>query len=95
MQVITGTGGIYSRAEGDLVVPVDARDRAVALRQHPQLMRDTHSGDVHLRVLTVPAQHLHCIDKGTDIAQSDPLRKHGQGLRVGESLGNTKRRDAE
>jgi two-component system sensor histidine kinase MprB len=56
VQVITGAGDIYRRAVGDLLVPVDAQDRAVALRQRSELLRDTHSGDVHLRVLTAPLE---------------------------------------
>jgi two-component system sensor histidine kinase MprB len=55
VQVITSTGDIFSQAQGDLPVPVDAKDRAVAMGQHTELLRDTHSGDVHLRVLTVPS----------------------------------------
>ena len=48
------TGDIFRRAEGDLVVPVDASDRAVAAgqRRGPPA-RHRSSGDVHLRVLTV------------------------------------------
>jgi two-component system sensor histidine kinase MprB len=55
VQVITSQGDIFIRAQGDLVVPVDDADRSVALGQHAALRRDTQSGDVHLRVLTVPA----------------------------------------
>jgi len=55
LMICTTPTGSPDRAEGDLAVPVDAGDRAVALRQHAELLRDTHSGDVHLRVLTVPA----------------------------------------
>ena len=58
VQVITGAGDIYSRTPSDLVAPVDAEDRAVALHRRAALLRDTHSGDVHLRVLTVPARQL-------------------------------------
>ncbi len=54
VQVITSAGDIFIRAQGDLAVPVDGEDRSVALGQRVELLRDTHSGDVHLRVLTVP-----------------------------------------
>jgi two-component system sensor histidine kinase MprB len=53
VQVITSDGDVFIRAQGDLVVPVDGDDRAVALGRVGTVMRDTHSGDVHLRVLTV------------------------------------------
>ena len=53
VQVITSRGDIYLRAQGDLPVPVDGDDREVAIGREQTVMRDTHSGDVHLRVLTV------------------------------------------
>ena len=54
VQIITSGGNVFSR-QGDLVVPVDGFDRAVALGRHAELRRDIRAGDVHLRVLTVPA----------------------------------------
>ena len=53
VQVITRGGDIYVRAQGDLAVPVDGDDRLVAGGGARTVLRDTHSGDVHLRVLTV------------------------------------------
>jgi two-component system sensor histidine kinase MprB len=53
VQVITSTGDIYLPAQGDLPVPVDSDDRTVAIGREETVLRDTHSGDVHLRVLTV------------------------------------------
>jgi two-component system sensor histidine kinase MprB len=50
------TGRILIPARGDLRVPIDGGDLAVAAGQRQTLLRDTHAGDVHLRVLTVGAQ---------------------------------------
>jgi two-component system sensor histidine kinase MprB len=53
VQVITSTGDIFIAAQGDLVVPIDAGDRSVAIGQRETLLRDTRGDGVHLRVLTV------------------------------------------
>jgi len=53
VQVITSDGDIYIRAQGDLAVPVDRDDRLVAVGRAQTALRDSHSGAVHLRVLTV------------------------------------------
>ena len=53
VQVITIDGSIYLRADSDLRIPVDGEDRSVAIGRRATLMRDTHSDDVHLRILTV------------------------------------------
>ena len=53
VQVITSDGNIYIRAQGDLDVPVDRDDRLVAGGRAATVLRDSHSDDVHLRVLTV------------------------------------------
>ena len=55
VQVIDFTGEILIPAQGDLRVPVDAADRAVAAGRRGALRRDSRAGGVHLRVLTVPA----------------------------------------
>ncbi|MEA2218649.1 MAG: two-component system, OmpR family, sensor histidine kinase MprB [Solirubrobacteraceae bacterium] len=55
VQVITQSGDVFIRAEGDLDVPVDEVDREVARGQRETVLRDTHSDGVHLRVLTVAA----------------------------------------
>ncbi|MBA3747045.1 MAG: HAMP domain-containing histidine kinase, partial [Solirubrobacterales bacterium] len=54
VQVISFSGDIVIPARGDLRVPVDGSDRAVALGRHARLLRDSRLGGVHLRVLTVP-----------------------------------------
>ena len=54
VQVIDFDGGVRIPARGDLRVPVDGADREVALGRQERLLRDTRSGGVHLRVLTVP-----------------------------------------
>jgi two-component system sensor histidine kinase MprB len=53
VQVITSAGDIYLPAQGDLPVPVDDDDRTVAIGHRDTVLRDTYSGGVHLRVLTV------------------------------------------
>jgi two-component system sensor histidine kinase MprB len=53
VQVITPSGNIYVPALGDLVVPVDANDRAIAQGRIESLLRDTEADGVHVRVLTV------------------------------------------
>ena len=53
IQVLTSTGDVFFRAQGDLLVPVDGGDRAVAAGRRGTLLRDTGAGGVHLRVLTV------------------------------------------
>jgi two-component system sensor histidine kinase MprB len=54
VQLLTSDGAIYRRAEGDLAVPVDAEDRAVAGGARKGILRDVRGADgVHLRVLTV------------------------------------------
>ncbi|MEA2192344.1 MAG: two-component system, OmpR family, sensor histidine kinase MprB [Solirubrobacteraceae bacterium] len=54
VQVIDLGGNIVVPARGDLRVPVDGADRAVALGRQQELLRDSRAGGVHLRVLTVP-----------------------------------------
>ena len=54
VQVIDFEGDVLIPARGDLRVPVDGGDRAVALGRQQTLLRDTRAGGVHLRVLTVP-----------------------------------------
>ncbi len=54
VQIIAGSGEIYIEAEGDLVVPIDRGDRAVALGRLGTFLHDTEADGVHLRVLTVP-----------------------------------------
>jgi two-component system sensor histidine kinase MprB len=53
LQLIGSDGSVLFRAEGDLAVPVDAQDRAVAAGTKAALLRDIRSDGVHLRVLTV------------------------------------------
>ena len=70
VQVITQSGDIFFPAQGDLIVPVQRDDRAVALRQVGPSLRDTAADGVHLRVLTVAipggalqfARSLHNVD---------------------------------
>jgi two-component system sensor histidine kinase MprB len=52
VQLLTSDGSIFARSTGDLPVPVDADDRAIAAGQRRYLVRDTHPGGLHLRVLT-------------------------------------------
>jgi two-component system sensor histidine kinase MprB len=52
VQLLTSDGSIYLAARGDLPVPVDNNDRAIAAGQKRYLVRDTRAGGVHLRVLT-------------------------------------------
>jgi two-component system sensor histidine kinase MprB len=52
VQLLTSDGEIFLRAQGDLPVPVDRDDRAVASGQLRFLLRDTHSDGLHLRRLT-------------------------------------------
>jgi len=56
VQVIDFEGDILIPARGDLRVPIDGADRAVALGRQQRLLRDTRANGVHLRVLTVPLQ---------------------------------------
>ncbi|MEJ7825604.1 MAG: HAMP domain-containing sensor histidine kinase [Solirubrobacteraceae bacterium] len=53
VQVVDFEGEVLIPAQGDLVVPVDDADRAVAAGRRATLLRDTHADGVHLRVLTV------------------------------------------
>jgi len=52
VQLLTADGEIFLRAQGDLRVPVDGDDRAVASGQLRFLLRDTHADGLHLRMLT-------------------------------------------
>ncbi|MEA2130054.1 MAG: two-component system, OmpR family, sensor histidine kinase MprB, partial [Solirubrobacteraceae bacterium] len=52
VQLLTSDGSIFARSTGDLPVPVDADDRAIAAGQRRYLVRDTRPGGLHLRVLT-------------------------------------------
>jgi len=52
VQLLTSDGGYYLRARGDLPVPVDDDDRAIAAGQRRFLVRDTRADGLHLRVLT-------------------------------------------
>jgi two-component system sensor histidine kinase MprB len=54
VQVIDVTGAIVIRARGDLPIPIEGVDRAIALGRMATIRRDTRAGGVHLRVLTVP-----------------------------------------
>ncbi len=54
VQLLTTRGVPLTDAEGDVRIPVDASDRAVALGLRDAVLRDVDSTDgVHLRVLTV------------------------------------------
>jgi len=53
VQVITPNGDVFIPALGDLDVPVDGDDRAVAQGRRESVRRDTEADGVHLRVLTV------------------------------------------
>jgi two-component system, OmpR family, sensor histidine kinase MprB len=53
VQLLTSDGSIFARSQGDLPVPVDADDRAIAAGQRRVLLRDTRADGLHLRVLTV------------------------------------------
>jgi two-component system sensor histidine kinase MprB len=55
VQMIDFSGDKLIPARGDLFVPIDNLDRAVAAGQRDALLRDTDGAGVHLRVLTVPA----------------------------------------
>jgi two-component system sensor histidine kinase MprB len=52
VQLLSSDGSIFARSTGDLPVPVDADDRAIAAGRRRYLVRDTHAGGLHLRVLT-------------------------------------------
>jgi two-component system sensor histidine kinase MprB len=52
VQLLTSDGSIFARSQGDLPVPVDANDRAIAAGQRRFLVRDTRANGLHLRVLT-------------------------------------------
>jgi two-component system sensor histidine kinase MprB len=52
VQLLRSDGAIFARSQGDLPVPVNADDRAIAAGQRRFLVRDTRSGGLHLRVLT-------------------------------------------
>jgi two-component system sensor histidine kinase MprB len=52
VQLLTSDGSIFARSQGDLPVPVDDDDRAIAAGRRRFLVRDTRSGGLHLRVLT-------------------------------------------
>jgi two-component system sensor histidine kinase MprB len=54
VQLLASDGTVLLPAQGDLPVPVDADDRAVAAGRRKGLVRDTRTGDLHLRVLTAP-----------------------------------------
>ena len=56
VQVIGFRGDVYGPSEGDLAIPIDAADRAVAEGRRGSILRDTDAGGVHLRVLTVPVR---------------------------------------
>jgi two-component system sensor histidine kinase MprB len=53
VQLLTSDGDVLLPAHGDLPVPVDDEDRAIAAGRRRALLRDTHADGVHLRVLTV------------------------------------------
>jgi two-component system sensor histidine kinase MprB len=54
VQLLSSDGAIFRKAEGDLAVPVDTEDRAVAAGGRKAILRDVRGGDgVRLRVLTV------------------------------------------
>ncbi|HEX4344612.1 MAG TPA: ATP-binding protein [Solirubrobacteraceae bacterium] len=53
-QLIDYAGDVLIPARGDLPVPIDASDRAVAAGRQGTLLRDIHAAGVHLRLLTVP-----------------------------------------
>jgi two-component system sensor histidine kinase MprB len=52
VQLLGADGSIFARSTGDLPVPVDADDRAIAAGRRRYLVRDTHAAGLHLRVLT-------------------------------------------
>jgi two-component system sensor histidine kinase MprB len=52
VQLLTSDGEIFLRARGDLPVPVDGDDRAIAAGRRSYLVRDTRAVGLHLRVLT-------------------------------------------
>jgi two-component system sensor histidine kinase MprB len=52
VQLLTSDGQIFLRARGDLPVPVDNDDRAIASGRMSYLVRDTRAEGLHLRVLT-------------------------------------------
>jgi two-component system sensor histidine kinase MprB len=52
VQLLTSDGQIFLRARGDLPVPVDNDDRAIAAGQMQYLLRDTRADGLHMRVLT-------------------------------------------
>jgi len=53
VQLIDFSGAKLIPAQGDLFVPIDGDDRAVAASRERTLLRDTRADGVHLRVLTV------------------------------------------
>lgn len=53
VQVFDLDGEVVVDAQGDLAIPIDEADRAVATGRRPTLLRDVRSDGVHLRVLTV------------------------------------------
>jgi two-component system sensor histidine kinase MprB len=52
VQLLTADGRVFARSQGDLPVPVDDDDRAIAAGQRRYLVRDTRADGLHLRVLT-------------------------------------------
>jgi two-component system sensor histidine kinase MprB len=52
-QLIAFNGEVLTPADGDLVVPIDRDDLAIAAGRRDELMRDTEGDGVRLRVLTV------------------------------------------
>ncbi len=59
VQVFDLDGDVVVEAQGDLVIPIDDADRAVAAGSRPPLLRDVSSDGVQLRVLTVPLARGH------------------------------------
>jgi two-component system sensor histidine kinase MprB len=71
VQMIDLGGAILIRAQGDLRVPIDEGDRAVAAGHRQTLLRDTHADGVHLRVLTVAVQDGRAIQFARSFATVD------------------------
>jgi two-component system sensor histidine kinase MprB len=71
VQLIDLTGEKLIPARGDLLVPIDVDDRAVAAGQRSTLLRDLRADGVHLRVLTVGAANGRAIQFARSLSNVD------------------------
>jgi two-component system sensor histidine kinase MprB len=71
VQLIDLSGVKLIPARGDLLVPIDGADRAVAAGRRPDLLRDLHADGVHLRVMTVGAANGRAIQFARSLSNID------------------------